>query len=100
MYIKPDLAAPGVGILTTKTHGGYDAHTGTSFAAPFVTGAASLLMEWGITDRNDLFLYGQRLKSFLRKGAIRERNIIYPNQVWGYGFLCIKNTLDLLGRYQ
>ena len=96
VYIKPDLVAPGVDILTTKSGGGYDIFTGTSYATPFVTGAASLLMEWGIVSRNDPFLYGQRMKSFLRKGAIREPGIIYPNNRWGYGFLCIKDTLDLL----
>lgn len=97
MYIKPDLAAPGVEIITARSGGGYAAVSGTSFAAPFVTGAASLLMEWGIVNRNDPFLYGQRLKGFLRKGATREPNIAYPNQTWGYGFLCIKDTLNLLG---
>lgn len=44
---KPDLAAPGVNIHTTQVGGGYTDVTGTSFAAPFVTGAAALLMEWG-----------------------------------------------------
>lgn len=96
VYIKPDLVAPGIGIITTKRGGGYDGYTGTSFSAPFVTGAASLMLEWGIVNRNDRFLYAQRLKAFLRKGAKRETNIAYPNPTWGYGFLCINNTLDLL----
>jgi len=99
VYIKPDLVAPGVGIITTKTGGGYDSFSGTSFAAPFVTGACSLIMEWGIVNNNDPFLYGQRLKSFLRKGARRETNVMYPNASWGYGFLCIKDTLDLLVKF-
>jgi len=99
VYIKPDLVAPGVGITTSKTGGGYDTFTGTSFATPFVAGVSALLLEWGIINENDPFLYGQRLKSFLRKGAIRVNNEEYPNQRWGYGFLCIKDTLDLLEKY-
>jgi len=98
VYIKPDLVAPGVNIITTKVRGGYDSYTGTSFAAPFVTGAVSLLMEFGIVNNNDPFLYGQRVKSFLRKGAIRETGIMYPNPRWGYGFLCIRDTLSKLTR--
>lgn len=58
--IKPDLAAPGVGILTTVPGGGYGTRTGTSFAAPFVTGAAALLMEWGIVRGQDPYLYGEK----------------------------------------
>lgn len=45
--IRPDLAAPGVEITTTAAGGGYVSVTGTSFATPFVTGGAVLLMEWG-----------------------------------------------------
>ena len=96
VYIKPDLVAPGLEIITAKSGGGYGSFTGTSFATPFVTGAASLLIEWGIVNNNDPFLFGQRLKSFLRKGATREEDITYPNREWGYGFLCIKDTLALL----
>ena len=57
---KPDLAAPGVGVMTAKTGGGYGEYTGTSFAVPFVTGSAALLMEWGIVRGNDPYLYGEK----------------------------------------
>ena len=43
--------------------------TGTSFAAPFVTGAAALLMQYGIVDGEDPFLYGEKVKAYLQRGA-------------------------------
>ena len=43
--------------------------TGTSYAVPFVTGGAALLMQWGIVMGNDRFMYGEKLKAYLRRGA-------------------------------
>ena len=91
--VKPDIVAPGVNIQTTAPEGGYAVQTGTSFAAPFVTGAAALLMEWGIVRGNDPFLYGEKVKAYLRRGARPLPGFTqYPNPQVGYG--CLLYTSD------
>lgn len=92
--VKPDLAAPGVNIMAPDTQGGYGLFTGTSFAAPFVTGSAALLMQWGIIMGNDPFLYGEKVKAYLRRGARPLRGEdIYPNERVGFGALCVEESI-------
>lgn len=95
--IKPDLVAPGENILSTVEEQGFDTKSGTSMAAPQVAGICALLFEWGIIRNNDPFLYGERMKYYLIKGA--KRTIFgeaYPNPDLGYGFVCLDRTMELL----
>ena len=92
--IKPDLSAPGVNIMTTAPGGGYAPRTGTSFATPFVSGSAALLMQWGLIDGRDPYLYGSKLKAYLLKGARPIPAVkTYPDQRLGYGVLCAEESL-------
>ncbi len=91
---KPDLAAPGVGIIAPDIYGGYTPMTGTSFATPIVSGSCALLMEWGIVRGNDVFLYGEKVKAYLRRGARALRGETeYPNGRVGWGGLCVSTSL-------
>lgn len=92
--IKPDLAAPGVNIPAPRSGGGYASFTGTSFATPFVSGSAALMMEWGILRGNDPFLYGEKLKAYLISGAKPiASETEYPNRRVGWGALCLGASL-------
>lgn len=93
--IKPELLAPGEDIVSYLPGGSTGALTGTSMATPHVTGVCSLLMQWGIVEGNDLFLYSQKVKSLLIEYARRNPQYTYPNNSRGYGFLDL-SRLNLL----
>ena len=93
--MAPDFVAPGVsikGIYPT----GYGTMTGTSAAAAVTAGAASLLMEWGVVQKNMPTLNGDLIRSLLISGCVRDENTIYPNVKWGYGKLNLYGTYSML----
>ena len=96
-YPKPDLVAPGVDIPAPIPGGGYREVTGTSFATPFVTGSAALLMEWGIVQKNDPFLWGEKVKAYLRRGTRPLPGFAaYPNESVGWGALCTAQSIPYM----
>lgn len=93
LTVKPDLVAPGVDITSAAVGGGYVSRTGTSMAAPFVTGSAALLMEWGIVRGNDAFLYGEKVKACLIRGARQLPGEEVPSTRIGWGALCVADSI-------
>ena len=96
--VKPDFAAPGVDIRTVQAGraGGYGTASGSSLAAAQTAGIAALLFEWAVIRGNEPFFSGGSVKHYLRRGAVREEELSYPNREWGYGRVDLYHTFELL----
>lgn len=95
-YIKPDVVAPGINILTTSINNSITTISGSSAAAAIAAGACALLVQWGIVDKNDPTMYSTKIISYLITGASRINNYVYPNQFWGYGVLDFNGIFNTL----
>jgi Subtilase family. len=91
--IKPDLAAPGVGVHTAL--GETD---GSCMAAALAAGCVAQFLEWAIVDGNAFAVDSRGTKSFLIQGAERPGDIRYPDKRWGYGRININGTFETLAR--
>ncbi len=96
--VKPDFAAPGVDVKTASAGiaGGFGEASGTSLAAAQTAGIAALMFEWAIIRGNEPYFSGNSVKNYLRRGAVREEDMQYPNQEWGYGKVDLYHTFELL----
>lgn len=48
----------------------------------------------GIVQGNDPYLYGEKVKAYLQRGARQLPGYkVWPNIVLGYGALCVKDSL-------
>lgn len=97
--IKPDLAAPGVEVISYGPGNTLTAVTGTSAAAAVTVGAAALMLEWGIVRERRLTLGTLEIKQLMIRGAGRSASQLYPNRSWGYGTLDLYAAFAALGRF-
>ncbi len=92
--ITPDFTAPGVNISGIYPIGP-GTMTGTSVSASIATGISALMFEWAIVKGNAPVMTGNRLRTILIRGSVRENNRQYPNPQWGYGKLNLSQTFNL-----
>ena len=94
--IKPEIAAPGVNIMSPTLGQGFDEVTGTSPAAAHTAGVAAMILEWGIVRGNLKSINTVDIKLLMVGGARRNIDLPYPNQDWGYGILDVFNIFNSL----
>jgi hypothetical protein len=96
--IKPEIAAPGMNIISPSLEQGFTEVTGTSASAAHTTGVAAMMLEWAIVRGNQPAMNTLDMKIFMIRGARRDLEIQYPNRDWGYGILDVYNIFDTLRR--
>lgn len=95
--IKPDIVAPGVNIIAAYPGKKYCTITGSSVSASYVAGGVALVMQYTFSDRYyKSKAVVQKIRTFLRGGAKRSDQLVYPNEIYGYGILDIKGAFDQL----
>lgn len=95
---KVELAAPGVAVMSTVPGGGYGLMSGTSQAAPHVSGVAALIISAGLKDENgDGSLAGevrQRLVATATDLGVPGRDVYF-----GYGLVNAVKAVDTANHY-
>jgi subtilisin family serine protease len=84
----PDLVAPGYNIYTTDLHGFYQWGSGTSFAAPHVTGALALLLSAQPSA-------GASVEAALSSSAV-DLGVVGADNIYGHGRIDAAAALQLL----
>ncbi len=83
---KIELSAPGVKINSTKLGGGNILYSGTSMAAPHVTGVSALLMGMNITDSNGNGRINDEIRNILSSSAL-DIGTLGRDNWYGYGLV-------------
>lgn len=94
--VKPDLAAPGVNLTCPTLNNQYGQVTGAGAAAAHTTGVVAMLLEWAVMRNRYPNIKGSTIKKLLIRGAKRNTDIVYPNNIWGYGKVDLYGVFEML----
>jgi hypothetical protein len=91
--VKPDISAPGATtrIVSTKSDTGYTNASGTSFAAPTVTGAV-LLLQQHYNNVNQHFMRSSTVRGLILHTASEAGPNPGPDITFGWGLLNVENA--------
>jgi hypothetical protein len=104
---KPDIVAPAENVYGPLTSSSlknsiniasFTTGSGTSIAAALTAGCCAQILEWGFVENNDFYIKGPYIKSYLIRGATRDRDITYPSPQWGYGKINVFDSFLILTR--
>ena len=97
--VKPDIAANGDSLLSTSHSGDDEYHraSGTSMAAPSVTGGIGLLVEHyrDVLDRDPT---AAEVRGLLIHTALRNDSLGRPNAALGWGMMDLRAAVEFLDR--
>ncbi len=95
MYIKPDIVASGVDIISDFLNKTKNTSTGSGVSSSITTGVLSIIIEYLITQSEftRLTLFTEVIKTYLMLGADKKDIYNYPNLSQGYGILNLQNTI-------
>ncbi len=99
VFLKPDLVAPGVSVVSSVKSGGFSSMSGTSMSAPHVAGAVALLWSAFPDLKRDVFSTEVLLRASATPlpvtqtcGSTLAGSI--PNNTSGWGTLNVKSAYD------
>ncbi|MCF0040781.1 S8 family serine peptidase [Dyadobacter fanqingshengii] len=95
--IKPELTAPGTGIVSTVPVNNYQAGTGTSMAAPAVVGGLALLYQRYRQLNNQNNPKNALMKALLCNGAA-DRGMGGPDYSYGFGNMNLLRSVTMLDK--
>lgn len=94
--VKPDLAAPGVGITGAGPYGTTVTGSGSSISAACAVGAAAIMQQWSRDRGLSPYINGNQIRQYLIRGADRENSRRYPDRYYGFGILNLRKTFESL----
>ncbi len=94
--IKPELAAPGVDLVCPILNNNYGTVSGTGAATAHTVGIIAMILEWAVVRGNYTTINGFDIKQLLIRGANRSQDLIYPNNIWGYGKVDVYGLFRML----